>query len=174
MLTWWPDGQLQAFAPAIVEMIRSRAMLRGLNSRNGDRVVCPVCHEPLIAFELEGVEIDHCPDCGGTWLDAGELEQIAELADVPTGPLSTALEATSQASRSKRRCPRCRRKLSTATVGSEPTVEIDRCPLEHGLWFDAGELKTLITSFAGGEAGAVAEFLGNLLRYELDAGPKGE
>ena len=174
MLLLWPDGQSYPFAHSIVEMGGERAMLRGLNPRNGDRVVCPVCHEPLIAFELEGVEIDHCPDCGGTWLDAGELEQIAELANVPAGPLSTALEATGQASRSKRRCPRCRRKLSTATVGTEPAVEIDRCPREHGLWFDAGELKTLITSFAGGEAGAVAEFLGNLLRYELDAAPKGE
>ena len=94
---------------------------------------------------------------------------------VYVGPRSgTALESTGGGSRSKRRCPRCRRKLSIATVGSEPAVEIDRCPLEHGLWFDAGELKTLITSFAGGEAGAVAEFLGDLLRYELDVGPKGE
>jgi Zn-finger nucleic acid-binding protein len=136
--------------------------------------LCPVCHEPLIAFELEGVEIDRCLACHGTWLDAGELEQIAELADVPPGPLSAALEATGPGTRSKRRCPRCRRKLNTVTVGTDPAVEIDRCRLGHGLWFDAGELKTLITSFAGGEAGAVAEFFGDLLRHELDAGAKGE
>ena len=136
--------------------------------------MCPVCHEPLIAFELEGVEIDHCLACHGTWLDAGELEQIAELADVAPGPLRAALEATGPGKRGRRRCPRCQRKLNAVTVGSDPAVEIDRCPLGHGLWLDAGELKTLITSFAGGEAGAVAEFLGDLLRHELDAGAKGE
>lgn len=136
--------------------------------------MCPVCGEPMIALELEGVEIDHCVACGGTWLDGGELEQIAELADLPPGPLSAALQAAGKARRSRRRCPRCRRRLNTVTLGREPVVEVDRCPLEHGLWFDAGELRTLITSFAGGEAGAVAEFLGDVLRYELDALPKGE
>jgi len=145
-----------------------------LNPARGDASLCPVCNEPLIAFELEGVEIDHCVACRGTWLDAGELEQIAELAGVPAGPLRAALEATGPRTTSKRRCPRCRRKLNTVAVGDDPAVEIDRCPLEHGLWFDAGELKTLITSFAGGEAGAVAEFLGNVLRHELETGTKGE
>jgi Zn-finger nucleic acid-binding protein len=145
-----------------------------LNPARGDARLCPVCNEPMIAFELEGVEIDHCLACRGTWLDAGELEQIAELADVPAGPLSAALESATGGQRSSRRCPRCRRKLNTVAVGTDPVVEIDRCPLEHGLWFDAGELKTLITSFAGGEAGAVAEFLGNALGHALDAGAQGE
>lgn len=136
--------------------------------------MCPVCREPLIAFELEGVEIDHCVACNGTWLDAGELEQIAELADVPPGPLSEALQSPGAGPRSKRRCPRCRRRLTTVAIGSDPAIEIDRCPREHGLWFDAGELAALIRSFAEGDVGAVAAFLADLLRHELDVGPKGE
>jgi Zn-finger nucleic acid-binding protein len=136
--------------------------------------LCPVCAEPMIAYELHGVEIDHCVRCGGTWLDAGELEQIADLAEVPAGPLSRAVQAAGAGRRTSRRCPRCRRKLLTVRVGDDPPVEIDRCPLEHGLWFDAGELKTLIAEFAGGEAGVVAEFLGDLLRYKLDTDAKGE
>ena len=136
--------------------------------------MCPACSEPLIAFELEGVEIDHCVACGGTWLDAGELELIAELANVAPGPLSEALQAVGEGTRTRRRCPRCRRKLRAVRVGRDAMVEVDRCPLEHGIWLDGGELRTLMTSFAGGEAGAVAELLGDLLRHELDAGPKGE
>ena len=69
--------------------------------------MCPACGQPLIALELEGVEIDYCAACGGVWLDAGEL-------------------------------------------------------------------RTLISSFARGESGAVAAFLGDVLRCEFDAGPKGE
>ncbi|NQU42494.1 zf-TFIIB domain-containing protein, partial [bacterium] len=44
-----------------------------------------------MAFELEGVEIDRCPACGGTWLNAGEIEQIALKAGVTPGPLTRAL-----------------------------------------------------------------------------------
>ena len=39
--------------------------------------MCPVCKEPMLVLELDTVEIDHCARCGGTWLDAGELERIA-------------------------------------------------------------------------------------------------
>ena len=42
--------------------------------------MCPLCNEPLVAFELDGIEIDRCVDCGGVWLDAGELELIAGRA----------------------------------------------------------------------------------------------
>ena len=37
---------------------------------------CPVCKNAMIALELAEVEIDHCTDCGGIWLDAGELELL--------------------------------------------------------------------------------------------------
>ena len=37
---------------------------------------CPVCKNAMITLELADVEIDHCTDCGGIWLDAGELELL--------------------------------------------------------------------------------------------------
>jgi Zn-finger nucleic acid-binding protein len=131
--------------------------------------LCPVCNEPLIALELKGVELDYCPSCHGMWLDAGELEQIAELAEVPAGPLSAALQKAVRGIRSRRRCPRCRRKMATAVVAGDPPVEIDRCLLGHGLWLDAGELRTLVSSFSEGEVGAVAALFRDLLRDEFDA-----
>ncbi len=135
--------------------------------------MCPVCGEPLIALELEGVEIDHCLSCRGTWLDEGELEQIAELAEVPAGPLAAALETAGGEKHGRRRCPRCNRRLTVVSVGTNPAIELDHCPRGHGLWFDAGEMATLITSFSAGEAGAVAALFGDLLRHELDSESKG-
>ena len=38
---------------------------------------CPRCKSAAVILELAGVEIDYCPDCGGIWLDAGELEDPA-------------------------------------------------------------------------------------------------
>jgi len=37
---------------------------------------CPVCKNAMITLELQEVEIDYCTDCGGIWLDAGELELL--------------------------------------------------------------------------------------------------
>jgi len=34
--------------------------------------------------DRSGVEIDHCPDCRGVWLDRGELDKIIERSS-PTG-----------------------------------------------------------------------------------------
>ena len=39
---------------------------------------CPKCGESLKARSFQKIEIDQCTGCGGIWLDAGELEQVAE------------------------------------------------------------------------------------------------
>ena len=117
--------------------------------------MCPVCAEPMVVFELEGVEIDRCLGCRGTWLDAGELDQLARLEGIPHGTLTEAIEKADGKRDGKRRCPRCSSKLRIAAVGS---IEIDRCPRGHGLWFDPNEMESLIASHASGEEGAAARF----------------
>lgn len=40
---------------------------------------CPNCKEQnLVIAERKGIEIDHCPECRGIWLDRGELDKILE------------------------------------------------------------------------------------------------
>ena len=41
-------------------------------------MVCPHCNVTLAVSERQGVEIDHCPQCRGVWLDRGELDKIIE------------------------------------------------------------------------------------------------
>jgi Zn-finger nucleic acid-binding protein len=137
--------------------------------------MCPVCREPLVAFQLEGVEVDHCVSCEGTWLDSGELQQIVELAGAEAGRLSQTLSHSRQGRRTRRRCPRCPHKLREIELGRDPAAVIDRCPGGHGLWFDRGEMLTVVRSFAGGEEGEVARFFGDLFRSELEASqPRGD
>lgn len=38
---------------------------------------CPKCGLELSAMKFKGLTIDKCFHCGGTWLDAGELEALA-------------------------------------------------------------------------------------------------
>jgi Zn-finger nucleic acid-binding protein len=39
---------------------------------------CPKCGEPLKERSFQKIAIDQCTSCRGIWLDAGELEQVAE------------------------------------------------------------------------------------------------
>ena len=42
---------------------------------------CPTCDDvTLVISSREGIEIDHCPECRGVWLDRGELDKILERA----------------------------------------------------------------------------------------------
>jgi hypothetical protein len=45
---------------------------------------CPKCGGDLAEQSLANVKIDVCPDCRGTWLDAGELELIARVKEGAT------------------------------------------------------------------------------------------
>ncbi len=42
---------------------------------------CPTCEDvQLVISSREGIEIDHCPQCRGVWLDRGELDKIIDRA----------------------------------------------------------------------------------------------
>jgi len=40
---------------------------------------CPKCGMDLIEIDYKKIKIDKCSSCSGVWLDAGEMEQIAQL-----------------------------------------------------------------------------------------------
>jgi Zn-finger nucleic acid-binding protein len=119
--------------------------------------MCPACTEPLGVFELDGVEIDRCLRCAGTWLDAGEIDQLSRLHGASARGLSAAIGHADGQKPGDRRCVRCSKKMRIVTIHG---VEIDRCPRGHGLWFDRSEMETLIASFREGEGAAVGHFLG--------------
>jgi len=40
---------------------------------------CPKCGMKLQEIDYKGIRIDKCFNCNGIWLDAGEMESIAQL-----------------------------------------------------------------------------------------------
>jgi hypothetical protein len=42
--------------------------------------ISPVSGEPMEQVVFHGVVIDKCPVSGGIWLDAGELEELMDIA----------------------------------------------------------------------------------------------
>ena len=104
---------------------------------------CPVCENAMITLELEDVEIDHCVECGGIWLDAGELELLLGDEQRAKGLIET-FKVDADCAEEPRKCPICLKKMEKVVVGEgDPVLLIDRCKKGDGLWFDAGELQDI-------------------------------
>jgi len=129
-------------------------------------MLCPECHDEMLILELDGVEIDCCDECRGIWLDEGELELLIEAGSDPDQPILKALTAADAIkAKGQRKCPVCDKKMLLVYIPLNPVVEIDRCPCNHGLWFDKGELEQIITAAKGTP---VADFLGAMFGDTCD------
>lgn len=128
--------------------------------------VCPACHEAMVTLEWQGIEVDYCIRCGGTWLDRGEFERIlGHGAEPGSASEASLIEGGKTGKKTKRLCPRCDRRLVqvTVTMGKE-RVTLDRCAQGHGLWFDKGELQTCLRASAssGDTLSRISSFLQDL------------
>jgi Zn-finger nucleic acid-binding protein len=127
---------------------------------------CPVDKSVMMVVTHRQIELDFCLKCSGVWLDSGELELLiavlqSEGADLRPDELLAPEKAEIKA---RRKCTICGRKMEKVWIGRENKVLIDRCPIGHGLWFDAGELQTVLREMCppGSPAEAdVVTFLGD-------------
>jgi Zn-finger nucleic acid-binding protein len=127
---------------------------------------CPACGtEHLLGSRTLGsppVGILECHTCGGLWIGVETFEVLTErmkveaakqVADLPTAPASATREKTEGASAGNsqraqlgplyRTCPMCRRMMARRNYARRSGVIVDTCN-EHGIWFDAGELHSLL------------------------------
>lgn len=141
--TWFDAGELTV----LLELYKRLETSEGI----GGGVFCVRCHVELreLRFPGTGVAIDVCPDCQGTWLDAGELEQlqaaVQSLVERDEPDLAerarALLSEVEQTSDQRFRCPKCSAKLwhldRTGTI-------VELCSGCAGMWFDGGELTVLL------------------------------
>ena len=118
---------------------------------------CPACHKLMIVLEFNHVELDFCPACQGCWMDRGELGLL--LHGKPDLPDDFKIDGETQ---SKRRCPRCRKKMR-AGILSGANVEVDVCA-QDGVWLDKDEPQAIAREKANTERGATfIEFVSSVL-----------
>ena len=72
---------------AVLEKLRSQ--LRKTETTEAPRG-CPKCPGKLEGYTFEDVAVDRCSECGGIWLDPGELEVI--VRKIGRGPLGAWLD----------------------------------------------------------------------------------
>src|SRR5678809_603276 len=82
--------------------------------------MCLVCKQTFLFLELDGVEIDRCLRCSGTWLDAGEILQLARMRNGLPDRLEAAITQAGEGRKSERLCVR----LSLIHI-SEPTRQAE-------------------------------------------------
>jgi len=140
----------------------------------GDTRRCIKCDSDQQRVKVGGVEIDRCPNCGGLWLDDGEIDRLttsvrasggAEIEEMirklsgsdpaPNGGnVATDAEAVRQTP-----CPACRGKLTAALIGG---VTIALCNSCQGMFLDAGELQHAMKLVGRDEATTIVALAGSV------------
>lgn len=105
---------------------------------------CPNCKNPMRSEHYEGVQIDRCNTCGGTWLDEGELRQVVQQTNT-TFTDEEKMAAMSRKGQDQRErkplpCPKCKATMTTFQYLYNSGVFIDSCPAGHGIYLDNHEL----------------------------------
>ncbi|MBN1864204.1 MAG: zf-TFIIB domain-containing protein [Victivallales bacterium] len=104
---------------------------------------CPRCEDiKLIRKNFEGTPVELCEECGGIWLNKGDLNKIAH-------PISGDIEYCSQENPGRKgpstlECPVCKGvQLARANFIEFSDIMLDVCPECHGIWLDKGELEAI-------------------------------
>ena len=127
---------------------------------------CPVCNQPLIILELNQIEIDYCTNCHGVWLDEGELELLLQDSD-EKNKLLQSFRVDKKSKEKPIKCPICHKKMEKILCGEKNKVLIDKCPRKHGLWFNEGELQSVIEIGSLDKKNKIVTLLKEMFAYNL-------
>ena len=104
---------------------------------------CPHCDRGLARVKLGEVELHGCGRCAGIWIDNDDAAKVIAAPDRAFWQLANSAARLAQLGRTlqpRPQCPVCARTL-VRTEAHE--LVLDLCA-DHGTWFDAGELGTLV------------------------------
>jgi len=109
---------------------------------------CPRCNTPLTTIAYEGLEIDKCNKCDGTWLDDGEITKIVNTKEETFDPKlirETLAQGFTGIPKNEQQtvvnCPKCQSGMKPINYDYSSGIILDRCPEGHGIWLDGGELE---------------------------------
>ena len=101
---------------------------------------CPRCDVALDEKKLKDIEVDHCPQCKGLWLDFHELDQLEDHSmdeDESKGTIEYARRDSDIS------CPHCHESMETFNYRAH-NLPIDHCKNQCGYWLDEGEEKKVL------------------------------
>jgi hypothetical protein len=78
---------LKSDAELVKELRAKRDAERVANERKSHFMKCPKCGGDLKEITQDSVSVDVCQDCGGLWLDSGELDLLRKVKEHRFGKL---------------------------------------------------------------------------------------
>lgn len=106
---------------------------------------CPKCDNRLLtAVRAGGIEVDHCQDCGGIWLDQSELPRLLAVDPADVRELRRGRDRN-RANAVRGDCPRCQKEMLRVSSALNKQVTVDSCPDCGGVWLDGGEFDKLLS-----------------------------
>ncbi len=110
-----------------------------------DTIACVKCSTELEKSLVYDVEVDVCRQCGGIWLDRGEIAALSAFHDSELDELRAIQAEASPArpTKGKLRCPACPGTLEEKLIGS---IRVDFCSRCQGFHLDRGELDDAVKS----------------------------
>lgn len=114
---------------------------------------CPNCTGILMEkYQFHQQEVDRCSECGGMWLELGELDGALSAADNGNEQVFLEERLGDNLGKSKRHCYDCGQNLTRYHLMSGYQVEVDTCSSCFGVWLDKEELEKVSQSPAIAEA----------------------
>ena len=114
--------------------------------------ICPRCStylaERMVTNDRFAITADDCKNCGGLFLDRGELARLAPDS-AAVEELASQLPREPEEGLHDIKCPHCTSQMHVSSV-TELGLQLDICGGCKGFWFDRHELETLRR--AGGKA----------------------
>ena len=125
---------------------------------------CPRCRIELAPESTLGIAFWGCGRCGGIMMDRPTFDQAAESADLWAGLIdrARALHGAAEVELDLKKvvylsCPICEKTMARKNFGRVSGAMVDVC-VEHGTWFDQGELARSLEFIRDGGGERTARF----------------
>jgi len=108
---------------------------------------CPRCRDALEQLAIGDAKICGCKKCDGVWMDVDTFENVCADGEKQSAVLANFVRSTVrpqlQTKISYVPCPDCGQLMNRNNFAKASGVIVDICK-QHGVWFDADELPTII------------------------------
>ena len=115
-----------------------------LEGTSGD---CPRCREPLEEIDIDTTSLRACSKCDGLWIGVKTFETICADSERQSAVLGfidkRTLRGTPLTKVNYVPCPDCGELMNRSNFAKASGVIVDLCK-QHGVWFDADELPSII------------------------------
>jgi Zn-finger nucleic acid-binding protein len=106
--------------------------------------LCPKCHNELVLFTYEGVELLKCSECQGFWFKNETFRKVKEIgfAGLQTEESPESLSEPPSLSPDDKEmcCPECSQPLSIYNYAYSSDIQLHRCVTCKGIWTDYSTL----------------------------------